>query len=291
MKKILAGITIAVLMLSGCATSNSKNTNDASKGETQMPKETVKEIPMGTLNHLTYKSEYCGMQRGVNIFLPADYDESKKYPVVYFLHGIFGNEYSMTSDPSLQPLIEKMCVENKEMIVVFPDMFARKDPNMQPDFKPEAVECYDNFVYDLLGDLMPWVKAHFSVLEGRENTAICGFSMGGRESLFIGLTHPEVFGYVGAFAPAPGLVSARDYAMEHKGQLEASELTFEGKEKPFYLQVCCGTVDTVVGQFPKSYHKIFESNGVEHNWFEIVGAGHDGGIINPGFEKFAGEIF
>lgn len=290
MKKSLFGALVAVVLFAGCATSTSKAPAEPAKSE-EVKKEPAKEIPMGTLNHLTYKSEYCGMQRGVNIFLPADYDESKQYPVVYFLHGIFGNEYSMTSDPTLKPLIEKMCVENKEMIVVFPDMFARTDPTMQPDFKPEAVACYDNFVYDLLGDLMPWVKAHFSVLEGRENTAVCGFSMGGREALYIGLTHPEVFGYVGAFAPAPGLVPARDYAMEHAGQLKEEEVTFEGKEKPFYLQICCGTVDTVVGQFPKSYHNLFDKNGVEHNWFEITGAGHDGRIINPGFETFAGELF
>ena len=52
---------------------------------------------------------------------------------------------------------------------------------------------------------MAWLKKNFSILEGRENTAITGFSMGGREALAIGLAHPELFAYIGAIAPAPGL--------------------------------------------------------------------------------------
>lgn len=279
-------------ILIGCATSTNVNKKDDGKlNQIENNIQQEEEIKMGTLNHLTYYSEFCGMQRNVNIMLPADYDDSKKYPVIYFLHGIFGNEYSMTSDPELKKLIGKIYGQGKEMIIVFPDMFARKDFNQQPGFDQAAVDCYDNFIHDLAGDLMPFIKKTFSVLEGRENTAICGFSMGGRESLFIGLTRPDLFGYVGAFAPAPGLVAGKDYAMNHVGQLKNEELTFEGKEKPFYLQVCCGTDDTVVGQFPKSYHNIFEANDVEHTWFEIIGAGHDGRIINPGFEKFAGELF
>ncbi len=285
MKKIVLAV-LACCVFAGCA-------SNADVKKEQNMEEKKQKLEVGNVCHFTYKSEFCGMDRGVNVLLPFDYDENKQYKVIYFLHGIFGNEYSISGDPEVQvrEFTAKAAAEGKDIIVVFPDMFARKSTSMQPGFNPEAVECYDNFVYDLTQDLMPWVKAHFSIMEGRENTAVCGFSMGGRESLAIGLQRSDLFGYIGAFAPAPGLVPARDYQMEHVGQFKESDLTFEGKNPLIYLQVCCGTVDDVVGQFPKSYHKIFETNKVEHTWFEVIGAGHNAAIINPGFEKFIGEIF
>lgn len=275
-----------ILAVTGCATNSNKKEDQKMES-----KEVEKQIEVGQLIHFTYHSTYCGLDRGVNILIPNDYDEAKQYPVVYYLHGIFGNEYSMPNDPEVKNIVARYCANNKEIIVVFPDMFARKDFKQQPGFDDAAVACYDNFIFDLIQDLMPFIKSRFSILEGKENTALCGFSMGGRETLYIGLQHPEMFGYLAAFAPAPGLVPGKDYAMNHPGQLESKDLTFAGKEEPFYLQVSCGTVDNVVGQFPKQYHKIFEENGVEDNWFEIIGAGHDGSIYNPSFEKFLGEIF
>ena len=58
------------------------------------------DVKYGTVVHETYYSETTGGDRGVNILLPAEYDESKEYPTLYLLHGIFGNEYSFTSDSS-----------------------------------------------------------------------------------------------------------------------------------------------------------------------------------------------
>lgn len=245
------------------------------------------------MEHLTYHSKFCGLDRNVNVLLPANYDKSKKYPVVYFLHGFFGDEFTIPKDEGMQAkeIAAKACADGKEMIVVFPYIFATKDVNLKPDFNEASVNAYDSFIFDLTESLMPFIKANFSILEGRENTAICGFSMGGRESIYIGLKHPELFGYVGAFAPAPGLVPGKDKNMPHPGQLQENELTFEGKEKPFYFQICCGSVDDVVVKFPESYHNIFEANKVEHVWFEQPGAGHNGAIVAPGFTRFVENIF
>ena len=80
--------------------------------------------------------------------------------------------------------------------------------------------------------------------------------------------------------------------MEHPGQLAEEQVTFEGKEYlPEILMVCCGTKDSVVGQFPKSYHTIMETNGVEHVWYEINGADHDNKAIKSGLHNFVRAIF
>lgn len=297
MKKLLKlfGIISVFTLLISCQSTETVSSADTKKEESNIMEET-KVIKYGTVNHFTYDSKTCGMTRGVNVLLPADYDPAdteKTYPVYYMLHGYFGNEYSFTGDASckIKDYAANAAADGKEMIIVFPDDFAKTDPAAKPDWNQQSVDYYDNFINDLVNDLMPFIQKMFNIKTGRENTAIAGFSMGGRESLFIGLQRPDLFGYVGAFAPAPGLVPGRDATMPHPGQMKEEDVHFEGKEAPFYLQVCVGDCDNVVGQFPRLYHLLFEKNNVEHTWFQVIGAGHDSSIVNPGSEKFISEIF
>ena len=246
--------------------------------------------------HIKYYSEFTKCDRWANVMLPANYDPSKKYPVVYVLHGIFGDENTLTNEPAykFKEITTNLAIDGlaKEMIIVFPNMYATGDPSLQPGFTNEQVLPYDNFIYDLTGSLMPYIEEHYPVLTGRENTAIAGFSMGGREALFIGLERPDLFAYCGAFAPAPGLTPMRDWAMEHKGQLSENELTFEGKEySPKLLMICGGTNDHTVGDTYKKYDEIMTSNGVKHICYDVPGADHDANAVNSGFYNFVRYIF
>lgn len=250
----------------------------------------------GIINHHTYHSDTTGLDRGVNVLLPANYDGSKQYPVLYLLHGIFGNEYSLSGDVNnrLVEIMGNLGADGtaKEMIVVLPNMYATSDPNQEPAFNNEAVAPYDNFINDLVNDLIPFIEKKYSVIPDRENRAVAGFSMGGRETLFIGLSRPDLFAYVGAIAPAPGLVPGKDWAMTHPGQLKEEELTFAGKDyKPNVLMICCGTQDGTVGKFPESYHNIFERNEVAHIWYEVPGADHDSKAIRSGLYNFVRAVF
>jgi len=248
-------------------------------------------VGYGKVEHITYQSVTTGLERGANILLPADYSADKQYAVLYFLHGIFGDEYSLINDNNnkIKELVANLAAEGrtKDMIVVFPNMYAKTDPNQQPGFSAEAVLPYDNFINDLVNDLIPVIESKYSVLTDRENRAILGFSMGGRETLFIGLSRPDLFGYIGAIAPAPGLVPGKDHFMTHVGQMQEEEVKFaEDAELPELLMVCCGTRDSVVGKFPKSYHEIMERNSVEHLWYEVPGADHDSNAIRSGLYNF-----
>jgi enterochelin esterase-like enzyme len=254
------------------------------------------DVAYGTVVHKTYESKTTGLTRGVNIVLPPNYDESKKYPVLYLLHGIFGNEYSLINDNNnkIVEISGNLAAEGKakEMIIVLPNMFAASDKDLQPGFSEESSAAYDNFINDLTNDLMPFMEENYSVLPGRENQAVAGFSMGGREGLFIGFTRPDLFGYVLGISPAPGLTPGKDWAMTHPGQLQEDELKIKNSEEtPYLIMVCCGTKDSVVGVFPKSYHNIMEKNEVNHIWFEVPGADHDSQAIRSGLYNFISSIF
>lgn len=262
--------------------------------EVECPKDVYtkrKDMEYGKVEHITYHSETTGLDRGANVMLPAGYTTDKKYPVVYFQHGIFGDEYSMINDGNnhIPEIFGNLAADGRtrEAIVVFTNMYATSDPELKPGFTDEQIAPYDNFINDLVNDLMPYMEANYSILTGRDNTAVLGFSMGGRESLYIGVTRPDLFAYTGAISPAPGVVPCQDWAMYHKGQMAEDELKITDTENlPKLLMVCCGTKDGVVGTFPKSYHELMVKNGVEHMWYEIPGADHDNKAIRSGIYNF-----
>lgn len=253
------------------------------------------DVTYGELIRTTYYSNTCEKDRNVIVLLPAGYSEDKKYPVCYVLHGIFGDETSMIGDGErgLRMVVGNLMADKEieEMIFVFPYMFASKTADVCKEISVENTKAYDNFVNDLKDDLMPFIEKTYSVATGRENTAVTGFSMGGRESLAIGLTIPDLVGYICAIAPAPGLVPGKDWAMEHPGQFAESDITFDGKEKLYVLMMCCGDADSVVGTFPKTYHEVMEKNGVEHMWWEVAGSDHGDPAITNGLVNFCKTIF
>ena len=250
----------------------------------------------GEIIHKSYYSKTAEKEKNVAVMLPPNYTPEKKYPVLYLLHGIFGDENSMigskTSGCAVTISNMMNSGEASEMIVVFPFMYTSKTQPQCTAIDEPNIEAYDIFVEDLAESLMPWMKENFSILEGRENTAITGFSMGGREALAIGLQRPDLFGYIGSIAPAPGLTPGKDFAAVHKGQFTEDGLKFkDGDPLPKFILLCAGDRDSVVGSFPVSYHNIFTKNEVDHIWWFVPGSDHGDPAISSGIYNFCKRIF
>lgn len=227
----------------------------------------------------TYYSQTAGRDTNVNVLLPVGYDETKKYPVLYILHGYWDNEDWMARDIVHIPEMLTNLIQDgeaEEMIVVCPYIFCSKELGWCTGMDNQNTLAYDNFINDLMTDLKPYIEENFSVATDREHTAITGFSMGGRESLFIGVSHPELFGYVAACCPAPGLVKSTGYPYN----LEDDELKFED-EKPYLLMISYSESDGVVGQNPLSYDKLLTDNGEDHIMHKMTSTGHDNTSVSP----------
>ena len=125
---------------------------------------------------------------------------------------------------------------------------------------------------------MPYMEQHYSIKTGRDNTAITGFSMGGRESIYIGFTRPDLFGYVGAMCPAPGVPLSND------------KFVFN-QDAPYLLFVSAGSDDGLIGQIPAGYHNTMVNNGTEHIWHYVAGGDHGGKTIRPHMYNFIRYIF
>jgi enterochelin esterase-like enzyme len=263
--------------------------NNVPSSATQTPSQ------RGKIDNISYYCDFTGKTKKANVVLPVGYTTDKKYPVMYVNHGIMGSENDMLSDDmGVRVIAENLARtgEAEEMIIVCANMFTSKTMNAPAGFDQQTFEGYDNFLYDLTDSLMPYIEANYSVATGRENTAITGFSMGGREAIYIGLMRPDLFGYIGGACPAPGIVAASDAFMSHTGSMSESEFKFkDGDPLPYVFMITGGTNDTVVGDFPQQYHNLLTQNGVDHIWQEIQGGGHGGNSVVPHMYNFIKAAF
>ena len=237
----------------------------------------------------TYYSQTAERDTPVNVLLPSDYSEKREYPVLYILHGYYDNEDWMARETvHITEMLTNLIAdgEAEEMIVVLPYIYCSKDMPYCTGMDETNTRNYDNFINDMMTDLIPFIEENFSVAKGRENAAVTGFSMGGRESLFIGFSHPEMFGYIGAVCPAPGLINGTGYPY----QLEESEFCFN-ENLPYMLLISAAENDGVVGGFPSTYENMLTKNGTEHLWHTMSSTGHDASSVTPHLYNFFRVIF
>lgn len=240
----------------------------------------------GTLTEITYYSSTCKVNRKARVYISdkLDLSGSKKYPVLYILHGYWGHNNSMAEDEGCQNIIGKMIKagECEEMIVVFPDIFA--SPNgapMEGGMTANNNKAYDNCLNDITKDLMSYIESNYPCKTGRDNTAVFGFSMGGREAIAMGLVHADKFGYVGASCPAPGV---QDIVPEDK-------MYFPKGYEPYMFMICAGSDDQMVWGTPASYHDIFNRHNVPHVWWVVEGSWHGGPANHSMAYNFAKYVF
>lgn len=240
-------------------------------------------VKYGTIEKKSYFSAFCNRTKKYNVLLPADYSEDRKYPVLYVLHGYYENPDRMIIEGNGK-MYTKQIVGNaiaegaaEEMILVFPDVFSSKTLDGCTGMNDENNQAYDNFDTVLTTELMPLIEKEYSVATGRENTAITGFSMGGRESLQTGMKHPDLFGYVGAICPAPGTSGAWKFASE-----EAA---------PSLIFITAGGNDTVVYSTPNGYHENFTKNSVPHIWHYYEAGYHGDNSIHAHLYNFVRAVF
>ena len=245
-------------------------------------------------------SEGETVKRHARVALPKGYTESKKYPVIYMQHGIFGNEYSLTGDNTQYVAWNAMANDDmKDAIVVFANVCANKE-GKGTGFSLEHYKAYDNFINDLTKCLMPAINKKYSTLTGRENTAVCGFSMGGRVSLQIGFERPDLFGYIGAFCPAPGLLPYTMNGVTEPGFYTDSTFTLPSEYlNDTYVQITKGFKDDVVKQHPLLYHQALQKTNTPHVYYETMGGdpsgsgsgNHEKAVYQHGFYNFMKNIF
>ena len=234
-------------------------------------------VTYGEIQKKSYYSNTCKRNKKYNVLLPPNYDPNKKYPVMYILHGYYENpDRMLTSGNAVmhtREMLGNAIAEGaaKEMICVFPDVYSSATQDAVTGMDDNNNRAYDNFINQLKNDLMPEIEKNYSILTGKDNTAITGFSMGGRESLLIGMQMSDKIGYIGAICPAPGVTGS---------------FKWDSSNEPYFLMITAGSNDQTVGDNPRSYHNSFEKNGVPHIWHYVNGGYHGDNCIRAHLYNF-----
>ena len=167
------------------------------------------DTPHGTLSKQWYYSPTLGANRRMTVYTPAGYEEGKgKYPVLYLLHGSGGDEDAWSDLGRVAQIMDNLIAEGKAepMIVVMPNgvFFNNAAPGYDVNmFQPTMANSRSDSTKEIeesFPDVIKFVESHYRVAKGRENRAVAGLSMGGRQSCALSMAYPDTFGYVGMFS-------------------------------------------------------------------------------------------
>jgi enterochelin esterase-like enzyme len=214
------------------------------------------DIPKGKLEAITYNSKSIGVDRKAVVYTPPNYDPNQKYPVLYLMHGIGGNETHWTTLCAANKVLDNLIADKKAvpMIIVMPNGRASAEPpssNIMADFN-----YYAFFEKDLLQDLMPYIESRYSVKADRDHRAIAGLSMGGGQGLNFGINNIDKFAWVGGFSSAPNLQQPN--VLVPKIQ--------QAKDKLSLLWIGCGDKDNLItGSW--NLHKGLVEAKIDHVWY------------------------
>ena len=272
-----------------------------------------REVPHGEVKAIQYDSKSLGTRRQVRVYTPPGYSADKKYPVLFLLHGIGGNDREWTEGSNCchaNKVIDNLIAEGKiqPMVLVFPNGNASITADAVGDYAGEGFGARgaapaaargaaptnsaaapatpaarggnrggaggtdgwgEPFENDLLKDIIPLIESKYSVYTDREHRALAGLSMGGGQSLNIGLSHFEAFSYVGGFSSAPN-------TREFGGMSAGSKLLTDpagAKEKLKVIWLSAGSKDGLL-RVNQNVHKMLKDNGVPHIW-HVDGNAHD----------------
>jgi enterochelin esterase-like enzyme len=238
-------------------------------------------IERGKLELIEYESTTVGMKRKARVYTPPGYSKDRKYPVLYLLHGIGGDENEWARGGVPDVILDNLYAGKKlvPMIVVLPNGRASKEVTPR-DPIPKQSPAFAAFEKDLLTDLIPFIEKTYSVRAERESRALAGLSMGGGQSLNFGLGNLDTFAWVGGFSSAPNTLPPGQLIKDHA--LAAKKLRL--------LYVACGDKDGLL-KVSEGVHRMLEERNVPHYYNVIAGGQHDFKVWKSDLYHFSQLLF
>lgn len=237
-------------------------------------------VAQGRIETVEYPSSSVGTVRRALVYLPPDYSASQRYPVLYLLHGIGGDEEEWRRGANPQAILDNLIADDRAvpMIVVMPN--GRAQPNDRAEGNiMAAAPAFARFEQDLLIDLIPFIEQRYPVRTDREGRGIAGLSMGGGQSLNFGLGNLDQFAWVGGFSSAPNTHSPEQLVPDPAKAREMLRL----------LWISCGDADNLFFISQRT-HAYLDAHDVPHVWHVDAG-GHDFDVWSNDLYHFAQRIF
>ncbi|MBP5561884.1 MAG: esterase [Muribaculaceae bacterium] len=235
----------------------------------------VNDVPHGTLSRVWYDSPTLGQQRRMTVYLPAAYDGTRRFPVLYLLHGHGGDETAWGDLGRTSQIMDNLIAEGKAvpMIVVMPN--GNPTCNAAPGWWHEGMYTPDGNAFNERGakatmeesfmDIVGFVDSHYQTIPEREARAVSGLSMGGGHTFGISRLYPETFDYYGLMSAA--------------ARMKPGDADFEGQmarlfaSKPKLYWIAIGKEDFLM-DMNNQLRSYLNAKGYPYEYYE-----NDGGHI------------
>lgn len=237
-------------------------------------------IAHGKLEMIEYDSKSVGTRRKALVYTPPGYSADQKYPVLYLLHGIGGDEDEWRRGGQPNVILDNLLADKKAvpMIVVMPNGRAQADDRAGTNPMSTA-PAFGLFDRDLLGSLIPFIQSKYSVKSDRESRALAGLSMGGGQSLNFGLGNLDSFAWIGGFSSAPNTKPAAELVTDPE----------KAKAQLKLLYLSCGNKDGLI-RVSQGVHAYLKEKHVPHLW-HVDGHAHDFEHWKKALYQFAQLVF
>lgn len=233
----------------------------------------VNPVPHGTVSRIWYDSPALGLERRMTVYTPAGYETSgKRYPVLYLLHGMGGDEEAWISLGRTAQILDNLIAQGKAkpMIVVMPNGNASQEaapgessrgmvpPTMQ---LPKTMEgSYEQ----AFPEIVKFIDKNYRTIKSKSGRAIAGLSMGGFHSLHISKQYPDMFNYIGLFSAA--IMPNKEVSSPIYENVEG-KLKVQFDKNPALYWIAIGKTDFLY-KANEEYRKLLDEKGYKYTYYE-----------------------
>ena len=239
----------------------------------------IHRVPHGTVSKVWYPSATAGFDRRLTVYTPAGYETNPKakYPVLYVLHGIGGDEDAWVTQGRATQILDNLIArgEAKPMIVVFTNGNISEEAapleNSTGYTRPTMAlpQTMEGTFETAFPEIVKFIDSRYRTIAKKQSRAICGLSMGGFHTLNLSINYPDLFNYSGMFSAAIGVSDPTVSPMYLNFD---SKLATYFAKKPALLWIGCGNTDFLY-QANLDFMKKLDENGFKYTFMETEG-GH-----------------
>lgn len=238
----------------------------------------VQNVPHGSLSKVWYHSDKHNADRRITVYTPAGYEtNNQRYPVLYLLHGMGGDEDSWSTLGRAAQILDNLIAQGKAqpMIVVMTngnsDLQAAWGESPTGYVTPtiELPKTTDGSFEDAFPEVVTFVDKAYRTIAKKESRAIAGLSMGGFHSMQISKEYPTQFNYIGLFSASARFKGRKE---SHIYENCEEKIKKQFSQKPALYWIAIGKEDFLYEENQK-FRSFLDSNGFSYTYVESEG-GH-----------------
>jgi enterochelin esterase-like enzyme len=265
-----------------------------------------KNLPHGQVREIWYHSSVTGSWRHAFIYLPPDYESSKRrYPVLYLQHGGGEDESGWVRQGKANFILDNLIASGSTlpMIVVMANGYATHTGYQVPDLTAEPFgsqafikvmeERMGAFEDDMTQVLIPFVDKRFRTLSDRDHRAMAGLSMGGMETFQVTLDHLDLFSYIGGFSGAANVFAMGNGKLDTKTAFHgamADPTAFARRVHVLWIGVGTNEPERMKTGL-EGLHAALDEGKIKHIFYESPGTDHEWQTWRRDLKDFAPRLF